>query len=141
MSDITPSAEAGKWKRVTVTFLGFFWAADFVISAAIGSFSPGAALALLGFASPVLEVSSRRLWHRIAFWLCVLEVCISPMLWVGFMVSFVDPLSFRFRVLGVPLFTIQSPLAMFGYCVARAALFASAAYLVASAQRHERQAA
>jgi hypothetical protein len=122
------------WQLVVVSILGGYWAIDFLVPAlAHGIHAPLAWLPLLGFLAPVLCNSPRRIWRRMTFWLCAFEVCISPLLWIGSISSFMDPQGFKLRFFGVAFMTIWSVPGQFVYCAIRGLVFAAAAILTLSA--------
>jgi hypothetical protein len=90
-------------------------------------------LPLLGFFAPVLIRSPRRRWRRVAFWLCVFEVCLSALLWFNSVSSFMNPTGIRLRFFGIPVTTIWNAGGQFGYFAVRGLLFAVAAVLISGA--------
>lgn len=131
---VQTKAASRSWHLVVVSVLGIHWALNFLFTTfQVGFPLSLAALPLVGFATPVLCNSPARRWRRIAFCLCVFEVCISPLLWVGSLLSFMDPMAFRLRILGIPILTITSSGGQFLYFAARGLLFGIAAVLISSA--------
>lgn len=124
------------WQLVVVAVLGCHWAVNFLVAwwmSGWGKVAPLGWLPLLGLAAPLVCLSERPLWRRLAVGLCVVEVGISGLLWFSSMLSFMNPLGFHVRVLGVKVFTVWSPPGYFVYFGVRGLLFLAAGILVVNA--------
>ena len=118
------------WQSIALSILGVHWALNFLFPALVyGIGAPLGFIPLFGFAAPFIWRASKG-WRRTAFCLCVFEVCLSPLFWVGSMASFMDPLGFRVRLLGIPVLAIWSAGGQFVFFAVRGATFVFAAFLI-----------
>jgi hypothetical protein len=120
------------WQVLVTAALGVYWGLNFSVSLLVegGKPAPVEWLPLIGFFAPALCFSRRRLWWRLAFWICLVEASVSPLLWVGSFVQFMDPIGARTRVCGLPFFMIWSIGGQFICFCARALLFGTVALLI-----------
>lgn len=118
--------------------MGWYWAMNFAIANLTSRepMAPMAWLPLLGFLTPLLRFLEKRWLQHIAFWLCLFEVLLSVLFWLGSMVHYGDPRGFRVRLLGFPIATVWSSGGQFLYFALRALAFAVAAILISTVPRN-----
>lgn len=125
-----PASRPASWQSITLGVLGIHWALSYLVPAlSYGASAPLGFLPLLGFAAPFLARASRR-WRNAAIWLCIFEICLSPILLLSTTMSYMDPLGLQVRVFGFLAFSLTSARGILGYFVFRALAFVWAVFLI-----------
>jgi len=119
------------WALNVVVALGIYWAANYLIPVFFhGIQSPLEWLPLLGFASPLLREPGIQWFKVSAVVLCVTEVFISAVAFVGSFIDYMDPKGFQVLILGVPVATIWGTFGQLIYLTGRSALFIFAGLVI-----------